>query len=243
MVKRLRVFAGPNGSGKSTMFEIVRTEGIKMGVYCNADDYKITINKNHSFDFDSCNIKLYKDNFLKSLKESSLFTQMQGNDLLTKISFKDNKIIFATDYFVNDYFTSFLVSFILLNLIGQCEKFSYETVMSHPSKLDFIQKAKDHGYKVYLYFISLVDPKLNIGRVATRVQLGGHDVPTDKVESRYYRSMENLLPAIRIADKSYIFDNSYEEPKMIATVVDNEIKIFSVTVPLWFKKYVLEKLQ
>ena len=56
VVKRLRVFAGPNGSGKSTMFEIVRTEGIKMGVYCNADDYKITINKNHSFDFDSCNI-------------------------------------------------------------------------------------------------------------------------------------------------------------------------------------------
>jgi predicted ABC-type ATPase len=241
-VKKLRVFAGPNGSGKSTIVQIVKGEGIQLGVYCNADDYKITINKTHTFDFDSYKLNLYEDNFLKSLKGSLLFTKMRGGELLTKISFKDNKIIFSEDYSVNDYFTSFLVSYILSNLIGQCEKFSFETVMSHSSKLEFMQIAKDNGYKVYLYFISLADPKLNIGRVATRVQSGGHYVPTDKVESRYYRSMENLLPAIRIADNSYIFDNSYEEPKMIATVINNEINISSTTIPLWFKTYVLEKL-
>lgn len=236
------MFAGPNGSGKSTIIQIVRDASINMGIYCNADDYKISINNTHTFDFNSCNLKLYGDNFLESVKGSSLFREMQGDELLTKISFKDNKIIFSEDCQVNDYFASFLVSYILSNLIGQCEKFSYETVMSHPSKLSFMQIAKDKGYKVYLYFISLVDPQLNVGRVATRVQFGGHDVPTDKVESRYYRSMENLLPAIKIADKSYIFDNSYEEPKMIATVINNEIKTSSTIIPLWFKTYVLEKL-
>ena len=236
------MFAGPNGSGKSTIVQIVREAGVNIGIYCNADDYKISINNTHTFDFDSCNLILHGDNFLQSVKESSLFREMQGDELLTKISFRNNKIIFSEDYLVNDYFTSFLVSYILSNLIGKCDKFSYETVMSHPSKLSLMQTAKDKGYKVYLYFISLVDPQLNIGRVATRVQFGGHDVPTNKVESRYYKSMENLLPAIRIADKSYIFDNSYKEPKMIATVINKEISILPTTIPLWFKTYVLEKL-
>ena len=94
IVKRLRVFAGPNGSGKSTIVQIVREAGVNMGIYCNADDYKISINNTHTFDFDSCNLILHGDNFLQSVKESSLFREMQGDELLTKVSFRNNKIIF-----------------------------------------------------------------------------------------------------------------------------------------------------
>ena len=49
--KRMRVFAGPNGSGKSTILKVVQDQGIDIGTYINADDYKKSINENHNFDF------------------------------------------------------------------------------------------------------------------------------------------------------------------------------------------------
>lgn len=241
-MKRLRVFAGPNGSGKSTIINIVSNEGIHLGIYCNADDYKRDINRNHIFDFNLLGIILNEEHFINAIKESNLYNKMEGNILLNNITFNKNVLYFASDYEVNDYFTSFLVSFNLCNLLDHCDKFSYETVMSHHSKIDFLKSAKHKGYKIYLYFVSLIDPQLNIGRVATRVNLGGHNVPSDKVESRYYRSMDNLFDAINIADKSYIFDNSHKQPKLIATVLNDKLEIQSSTVPLWFNKYVLEKI-
>jgi predicted ABC-type ATPase len=42
--------------------------------------------------------------------------------------------------------------------------------MSHPSKLDFIKKAKNLGYKTYLYFVSLENPEMNVDRVDARVK-------------------------------------------------------------------------
>lgn len=39
-VVRLRMFAGPNGSGKSTIIEIIRKQGIDLGIYVNADEIK-----------------------------------------------------------------------------------------------------------------------------------------------------------------------------------------------------------
>lgn len=182
------------------------------------------------------------ENFIKAMKESNLYDKMDGDVLLNNIAFDNNILHFSPDYEVNDYFTSFLVSFNLHNLLDHCDKFTYETVMSHHSKIDFLKLAKSKGYRIYLYFVSLIDPQLNIGRVATRVSSGGHNVPDDKVESRYYRSMDNLFEAINIADKSYIFDNSYERPKLIATVLNDRLEIQSSTVPLWFKQYVLEKI-
>ena len=54
---------------------------------------------------------------------------------------------------------------------------SFETVMSHPSKIEFMIRANDAGYDVTLYFICTSDPEINIRRVENRVSLGGHSVP------------------------------------------------------------------
>lgn len=43
--------------------------------------------------------------------------------------------------------------------------FSFETVMSHPSKIDFMLRAHDAGYDVTLYFIATSDPEINVERV------------------------------------------------------------------------------
>jgi len=70
--------------------------------------------------------------------------------------------------------------------------FSFETVFSHPSKVDFLADAKNAGFKIYLYFVATENPIINQERVQIRVDLGGHDVPKDKIISRYHRTMDYL---------------------------------------------------
>jgi len=72
------------------------------------------------------------------------------------------------------------------------ESFSFETVMSHPSKVQIMVRAHDAGYEVALYFVATSDPEINVRRVENRVSTGGHDVPHDRIRARYSRAL-NLL--------------------------------------------------
>src|SRR4051794_14801763 len=65
--------------------------------------------------------------------------------------------------------------------------FSFETVMSHPSKIDILRRARASGFFVQMFFIGTDDPRTNIERVALRVSQGGHDVPTDRIVARWKR--------------------------------------------------------
>ena len=86
--------------------------------------------------------------------------------------------------------------------------FSFETVMSHESKIDELRLAKAAGYEITFIGVSLERPELNVARVALRVSEGGHDVPTDRILARYERTMKLMPQAILIADRALIFDNS-----------------------------------
>ena len=55
-----------------------------------------------------------------------------------------------------------------------------------------MQQAVAAGYKVYLYFISTESPEINKFRVEARKAKKGHDVPEDKIVSRYYGSLDLL---------------------------------------------------
>ena len=56
-----------------------------------------------------------------------------------------------------------------------------------------MQRARDHGYKVYLYYVGTEDPLINVQRVQEiRVKEGGHNVPKNKIIDRYHRSMEQF---------------------------------------------------
>lgn len=86
--------------------------------------------------------------------------------------------------------------------------FSFETVMSHPSKVDEMRRARALGYHITFVGVALQDPMLNVARVGLRVSEGGHDVPQDRVIARYWRSLALMPSAIAIADRSLVFDNS-----------------------------------
>jgi predicted ABC-type ATPase len=89
------------------------------------------------------------------------------------------------------------------------ESFIFETVFSDPvgDKLSFLQDAVVEGYTVVLFFIGISSPDESIDRVGQRVVEGGHDVPTDKLVSRYPRVMENLRRAMTRLPLVLVYDN------------------------------------
>jgi predicted ABC-type ATPase len=93
-------------------------------------------------------------------------------------------------------------------LLDGGEAFSFETVFSHESKLDFMRKARDAGYFIRLLFVATDSPDLNVARVSKRVRDGGHDVDTRKVLARYKRTLTLLPLAMEQADHAVLFDNS-----------------------------------
>jgi predicted ABC-type ATPase len=87
--------------------------------------------------------------------------------------------------------------------------FSFETVMSHPSKVTVLRRAKELDFRTALYFVATESPELNIERVAQRVALGGHGVPIDRIRDRYFRTLALLPEALAHTDHAVLFDNSY----------------------------------
>jgi predicted ABC-type ATPase len=107
------------------------------------------------------------------------------------------------------------------------ESFAFETVFSHPSKIDLMKEAKEAGYWIQLYFVCLQDVEMNVQRVQKRYQSGGHDVPEDKIRNRYLRSMQILSQSLSLADEAAIYNNSWENPTLIARKTqDGKIHVY-----------------
>ena len=151
-------------------------------------------------------------------------------------------ILTGSDYV--DRLAQITARFLRETLLAARRRFSFETVFSHESNLDIMKQAVEAGYKVYLYFVSTESPEINKYRVALRVRKGGHSVPEDKIERRYYRSLGLLREASEIAYQAFFFDNSIEnEPyKLVGHFkkIGNEKKwdqIEESKISNWFKKY------
>jgi len=93
----------------------------------------------------------------------------------------------------------------------------FETVLSADDKLSFIERAKDAGYFVRLFFVGTDSPIINAARIAGRVMDGGHDVPISKIISRYSKSIANCAKLSTIVDRLYVYDNSenFADPKLL----------------------------
>ena len=87
----------------------------------------------------------------------------------------------------------------------------FETVLSAPDKISFIQNANQKGYFIRLFFIGTDNPRINAARIAHRVMMGGHDVPISKIISRYYKSVANCNLLVPVVDRLYVYDNSIDD--------------------------------
>jgi len=96
------------------------------------------------------------------------------------------------------------------DLLARGVSFCMETVFSDPkgSKVAFLRRARERHYVVLLVFIGLETGELAVARVIERVDAGGHDVPDEKILSRFPRTLENLTQALEFVDRAFVFDNS-----------------------------------
>jgi predicted ABC-type ATPase len=92
-------------------------------------------------------------------------------------------------------------------LLQSKTSFVSETVFSHASKIELIERAKQAGYQIVLYVVALDNPETLVERVNKRVREGGHNVPTEKILSRYPRTMANLTKALPLADLAFLYDS------------------------------------
>lgn len=92
-------------------------------------------------------------------------------------------------------------------LIATRTSFVTETVFSHSSKVTLVETAQQAGYLVTLHVV-MVPEELAVARVAVRVRLGGHDVPEEKIRSRYERLWDHVIRAIELADETRVYDNA-----------------------------------
>ena len=216
---RIRLIAGPNGAGKTTLLRTLVARKVPIGQYINPDDIARHIGLPRMLDRTS--------EGLGSKAKSHLFNENFSN-----------------------YFSVLLAQVIATGLrrdwLDYKLSLTYESVMSHESHLDFVGEALQAGFETYLYYICTSDTELNKARVKQRVELGGHDVPEDKIESRYQRSLQLLAKMARKCKRVYFFDNSGKEQIHFAEITpDGYLDIFEnqfdKASPSWFVTHLLKK--
>lgn len=120
-------------------------------------------------------------------------------------------------------------------LLREGRSFCFETVFSHPSKIDFVAQAKTLGYEIILAFIHLSDVALNQARIAQRVSEGGHYVPDEKVISRIPRVLKLIKQTLPLCDQVYILDNSRADNpfQQVAVIRNGRINFLQHATPDW----------
>jgi len=95
--------------------------------------------------------------------------------------------------------------------------FAFETTLATRSYVSFIQRAKSNGYTINLLYLWLSSPEFAVDRVFQRVSKGGHNIPNEIVERRYYRGIKNLFNLyIPLCDNWLIAHNMENYPQLIA---------------------------
>ena len=72
------------------------------------------------------------------------------------------------------------------SLLQQRIDFAFETTLASRSFVSTIVKAQHLNYKVSVFYFWLNSPQLATDRVAQRVQKGGHNIPQDVIQRRYF---------------------------------------------------------
>ena len=125
-----------------------------------------------------------------------------------------------------------------MELIQAGQSFCFETVFSHPSKIDFFAQAKALGYEIILVVIHIETTELNLVRVSQHAKEGGHNVPPDKVRARIPRILENVQLAIPLCDQVRVLDNSrLDHPFQPVLTIRAGVRVVHISpLPSWAVK-------
>ena len=109
--------------------------------------------------------------------------------------------------------------------------FAFETTLSGTHYLSRLRKLQQTGYSVHIFFLWIPDVRLSLARVASRVKMGGHDIPETVVRRRFHKGIGNFFKYYRTAADSWmLFDNSGTVPHLIAEENAGKTGVFDQTL-------------
>ena len=115
---------------------------------------------------------------------------------------------------------------IAINLRNECflygKSFNEETTLTGKTILKTIERAKELGYELQLFYVGVNSTEIAKERIKSRVEKGGHHIENEIVEKRYYESLKNLKEILLKFDKVYLYDNS-KKYKNIFSFSNNKI--------------------
>jgi predicted ABC-type ATPase len=241
--KRLRMFAGPNGSGKTTLVHRLAKEFSPRGVFqlhqfVNADEILLDLHSGRGVDFKQYGLAVTRHDVMRALRQSARLGRFTA--ILKSLSIRQSRLMTARGGSRIDVAAA-IADFLREELLEAGRSFAFETVMSHPNKVEFFARARAADYRTYLYFVATRSPEFNIHRVENRVAVGGHTVPRHKIVERYHRSLALVGQTLEHAYRAYFFDNSGPEPRWLAELTPDkqlQLKVPPGAVPKWFRTWV-----
>lgn len=119
--------------------------------------------------------------------------------------------------------------------IKQENSFVVETTLSGTYINKVAKRAKEAGFKIKTIYIFLDDAQLCVQRVRTRVLKGGHDVPTEDIIRRFYRSKENFWNEfVKLSDEWLMLYNGEDGFQQVAL---GNSQTFTVINEILFEKF------
>lgn len=238
MTPRLRMLAGPNGSGKSTLAAQLSSDyAVNLYRFVNADLLFAEVVQSHRT---ACPFSIDNAELMQFVARSTYPREYKRPFESGEIYIDEEDYLHFSANGINSYSVAIVADFFKEQYLKHRISFSFETVFSHPAKIDILRRAQAAGFKTYMYFVATENPVINVNRIKERVALGGHDVPEEKTRSRYLRCMEQVRYALPYLNRAYFFDNSTQQSLYLAEY-ESEVgfSLHSELLPSWFRRFVL----
>lgn len=150
-----------------------------------------------------------------------------------------NPDVLAGELDLEPYAAARMADVLRREFVARRASFVFETVFSDPvrDKLSFLRETARAGYTVVLCYVGISGPAVGEVRVAMRVSQGGHDVPSEKLRSRFPRTIENLRAAIREIPHVVIYDNDdlVRPYRLVGMFEQGRLRTLNEPVPAWLE--------
>jgi len=142
---RVRLFAGPNGSGKSAIKErVLQALGERqLGAYLNPDEIEKDWRRRGHVDFSQWDLELDRPSALEFLDRHPLMALRGGPRASEILRFEGSRLGIEGE--IDSYLTSALVDHLRHRLLRDGRDMSFESVMSHPDKVAFLEASRAAG--------------------------------------------------------------------------------------------------
>ncbi len=98
---------------------------------------------------------------------------------------------------------------LIKHYIEEGTSFNQETTLCGKSIIKNIKIAKSKGFYISMNYVGVESPDIAKNRVKYRISKGGHGIPDEDIERRYYESLKNLSDIISFCDEVNVYDNTY----------------------------------